>query len=276
MEDLSTMSGFEALLANIEGGQTAPETETETTETQTVEQGEETTDVETTTQPEPDTTANIETEENPNNTVPRESNTTSQRQSTGKLPNAAFAELRVKNKEATEALELICAKAGLDPSLARNPKAILEMLEDADTAEQANSMNVPPALLKKINELEKKEQERESQRLYDQALNGFNTVKSKYNLSDSEVLEFSKQLQEKGLDPFKKPLDLEREYCLMNLHKILEKERKAGYAEAMAINKKAAQHSTTPATVVGKKDEPMDSKITTMAQFDKFLTSLTK
>ena len=189
--------------------------------------------------------------------------------------NKAFAEQRIQNKMMSQALEKILSKAGLDPTLAKNPQAVLKMFEDAEVADQAQQMNVPAQLLARLNALENQNKAQLEQRLYNEAVAGFQSVKDKYNLSPADLNEFAAQLQEAGINPFEQAIDFDREYKILNLDKIIENERKAAQKEALAKQAKATQHSTVPPRANGKPAESDDGdKINTMAQFDVLLSKM--
>lgn len=196
-------------------------------------------------------------------------------QNTSSKANKAFAEQRIQNKITMQALEKILTKAGLDPALARNPQAVLQMFDEADVAEQAQQMNVPAQLLSRINALENQNKAQTEQRLYNAAVTGFQGVKDKYNLTDAELNNFATQLQEAGINPFAREIDFDREYRINNLDKIIENERKAAIKDALAKQTKATQHSTVPSRATGKPAEVDDGeKINTMAQFDMLLSKM--
>ena len=189
--------------------------------------------------------------------------------------NKAFAEQRIQNKIATQALEKILIKAGLDPALARNPQAVIQMFDDAEVADQAQQMNVPVQLLSRLNALESQNKANEEQRLYNTAVAGFQNVKDKYNLTTAELNGFAAQLQEAGINPFASEIDFDREYKILNLDKIIENERKAAQKEALTKQAKATNHSTVPPKANGKHAEIYDGeKINTMAQFDMLLSKM--
>lgn len=189
--------------------------------------------------------------------------------------NKAFAELRIQNKASTQALERILTKAGLDPALARNPAAVLQLFEEADTAETAAQMNVPPDLLKRLNDLEKQNQSQNEQRLYDNALTQFTGLQTKYGMSVADITAFAAQLQAKGINPFANVVDIEREYKLENMDAIIDRERKAAVQAALNKQTKAVVHSTAPAKVQGAADNnDGGDKINTMAQFDMMLAKM--
>ena len=189
--------------------------------------------------------------------------------------NQAFAEMRVKNQKMTRALQAVLQQHGLDPSLAANPEKLIADAEDARLEAEAKKQNVPTDLLKRLTQLEQDKIENEHKRLTDLALQGFQNVKNKYNLTPKEISDFARQLQEAGTNPFEKEMDLELHYKLHNLDKIIAAEKQKAVEEALRNQNNAAQHSTAPNKSQGKETSGVDS-IDTMAQFDRFLANLNK
>ena len=190
--------------------------------------------------------------------------------------NKAFAQMRVQNKKQADALARVLASMGVDQNLAGDPDKLLEMLDEASTTAKAKEMQVPPELLKKINQLEKMQADANAERAYNNAMAGFSAIQQKHGLSQQELTAFAVQLQESNINPFEGVVDLEREYLLLNLDRVLEKANQRAVQEALAKQGKAQEHSTTPSKTQGK---PMDNgagadKINTMAQFDRLLFSL--
>ena len=191
--------------------------------------------------------------------------------------NRAFAQMRVQNKKQADALTKVLEKLGVDTSLANDPDKILQVIGDVDTKAQAKQMNVDPAVLQRLNQLEQYIAQTNAAQRYNDAMTGFEAVKSKFSLNDTDIYTFATQLQEQGINPFEQAVDLEREYKLLNFDKVLEAERQKAIAEALANQNKAAAHSTTPSRTQSKPVEATPgAKINTMAQFDSFLMSLRK
>lgn len=189
--------------------------------------------------------------------------------------NRAFAEMRTKNQKITRALQAVLQQHGLDPSLAANPEKLIADAEDARLEAEAKKQNVPTDLLKRLTQLEQDKIANEQKRLTDLALQGFQNVKNKYNLTPKEVSDFARQLQEAGTNPFEKEMDLELHYKLHNMDKIIAAETQKAVEAALRNQNNAAQHSTVPAKSQGKETTGADS-IDTMAQFDRFLANLNK
>ena len=189
--------------------------------------------------------------------------------------NQAFAEMRIKNQKMTRALQAVLQQHGLDPSLASNPEKLIADAEDARLEAEAKKQNVPTDLLKRLTQLEQDKIEQEHKRLTDLALQGFQNVKNKYNLTPKDISDFARQLQEAGTNPFEKEMDLELHYKLHNMDKIIAAEKQKAVEEALRNQSNAAQHSTAPNKSQGKETSGVD-KIDTMAQFDRFLANLNK
>lgn len=186
--------------------------------------------------------------------------------------NQAFAAMRVQNRQLQAAVQKMLQKAGADVSLAAKPEDLLTMLDEADVEAQAEELHVPPELLKRLGYLERQTAQQEAERNYQQALNGFQALQAKHGLDQKGVLAFAQQLQADGIDPFKAPVDLEKEFVYRNLDWITEQKVNKAIQDAIAKQTKAEQHSTTPAHTQGRTGTTVpDAKINTMSQFESFL-----
>jgi hypothetical protein len=192
---------------------------------------------------------------------------------TKQTANEAFAAMRVQNKKMSQALAAVLQQHGLDPNLANNPDQLIQEEENARLEEEAKKQKVPTELLQRLVQLEKANMENQQKRLTDAALQGFQAVKNKYNLTTQEVSAFAKQLQDAGTNPFEQEMDLEQHYKLHNMDKIIAAETKKAVEEALRNQSNASQHSTVPAKSQGKEASGAES-IDTMAQFDRFLANL--
>ena len=189
--------------------------------------------------------------------------------------NAAFAEMRTMNRKMQDALAAVLQQHGKDPALAKNPEQLIQDAENARLEAEAQKQKVPADLLKRLTQLEKTNMENERARLTNAALSGFQVVKQKYNLTNQDISNFAKQLQDAGTNPFEKEMDLDLHYRLHNLDKIIAAESQKAVEEALRNQKSATQHSTAPSKTQGKESTGVD-KIDTMAQFDRFLMNLGK
>lgn len=187
--------------------------------------------------------------------------------------NQAFAQMRVANRKMQNALAAVLQQHGLDPALANDPDRLIQDAEDARLEEEAKKQKVPTELLKRLTQLEQANLESQQKRLTDAALAGFQAVKTKYNLSNKDISDFAKQLQEANTNPFEQEMDLDLHYRLHNLDKIIAAESQKAVEEALRNQSAARQHSTAPSTVQGNGPTGTE-QIDTMAKFDRFIQSL--
>lgn len=187
--------------------------------------------------------------------------------------NDAFAAMRVQNKTLSNALAAVLRQHGLDPNLANDPNKLIQDAENARLEEEAQRQNVPTELLQRLTQLENRDRENQQKRLADAALLGFQTVKNQFNLSNTELSEFAKQLQDAGTNPFEQEMDLVQQYKLHNLDKIIANETQKAVELALRNQQTSSQYSTTPSKTQGKESTGADA-IDTMAKFDRFLMNL--
>lgn len=190
--------------------------------------------------------------------------------------NKAFAQMRTQNKAYSTVLQQMLTRMGVDPTLAADPQRLQQMLAQADVKQQAQAMQVPAELLQRVVQLEQTNKAQEMQRIQQTALRGFKHVKDTYGLTDKEMSEFARQLQDAGTNPFEKEMDLDLAYRTHNLQKIIDKATQKAVQEALSNQEAASKRSTTPSKSTGKPEsaKPGDDEINTMAQFDRMLMSI--
>lgn len=182
--------------------------------------------------------------------------------------NAAFAEMRVKNKQYQEALAKAAEIAGLDKTT--DPDKVIAGLQQKYLEAQAAKQNVPVEILQRLEAAEQKAQAFEQARLQQETLTAFNKVKDEHGLTNDEVLAFANQLDERGVHPFETPgLDLSGLYRSMNFDKLVQKAVDAAVQKALGTQQAAANHSTKPGTNVGPAAQPgTDQQINTAKGLD--------
>jgi len=197
-------------------------------------------------------------------------------ESTDNKTNKAFAQMRTQNKAYATVMQQMLTRMGVDPSLAHDPQKLQQLLSKAEVTQQAKAMQVPEELLQRVVQLEQTNKAQEAQRLQESALRGFKYVRDTYNLTDKELSDFARQLQEAGTNPFEKEIDLDMAYRTHNLQKIIDKATQKAVQEALSKQESAAKRSTAPTKSTGKPDSAKlgDDEINTMAQFDKMLLSI--
>lgn len=202
-------------------------------------------------------------------------NNTAPTQTGNNNANAAFAHMRTQNKSYEQALGHMLQSMGLDANLAKDPERVTQAFQKAAVAKQAEQMKVPAELLDRIATLENMNTQREQQRIAGLAMQGFQQVKDKYKLTDSEISAFARQLQEAGTNPFEKEMDLDLQYRVHNIDTIINKRVDAAVQEALTKQGNAAVHASSPANTVNRPDSSTGKdQIDTMAQFNAYLSKL--
>ena len=187
--------------------------------------------------------------------------------------NDAFAAMRVQNRKMTDALAAVLQQHGLDPNLANDPDTLIAQANQARLEAEAKRQNVPTELLQRLTDLEARDREAKQKRLSDAALVGFQTVKDKFGLTNQDIADFARQLQDAGTNPFEQEMDLVHHYKLHNLDKIIAAETQKAVEEALKNQKSSTQYSTQPSKTQGKESTGTE-QIDTMAKFDRFLMGL--
>lgn len=216
------------------------------------------------------TQTQVHTDQSAVNNNPADSQSTDNQK---RSANDAFAAMRVQNRKMTDALAAVLQQHGLDPNLANDPDALIAQANQARLEEEAKKQNVPTELLQRLTDLEARDREAQQKRLSDAALAGFQTVKDTYNLTNQDIADFAKQLQEAGTNPFEQEMDLVHHYKLHNLDKIIAAETQKAVEEALKNQKSSTQYSTQPSKTQGKESTGTE-QIDTMAKFDRFLMGL--
>ena len=223
-----------------------------------------------------DTTGNQNTENNQenssgdNNANPdAQSNQENTQQSQTHAVNQAFAQMRVENSNLRKLLGNVANVLGIDPKTPQ--EQMLQAIQKSVTAAQAKQQNIDPALLERLNVLEDYKANNERQALANKAIIGFQAVKNQFNLSDTELNDFADQLIEAKVNPYTSDIDLVAEYKLRNFDKLIEAAVARGVEQEARRSKNVSNHSTTPGNTTGGGTNDNPEKISSIAEFDKWL-----
>lgn len=181
--------------------------------------------------------------------------------------NVTFARLRVQNRQYQDALGKFAKILGVE---AKDPEALVTTLEQKVLEFEAQQSNVPVEVLKEVDEARKAKAQQEFETYRTNALLGFQKVKDTFGIKDGDLQEFATQLNNAGKNPFTEAIDLVQEYRTLNFEKILQQERDKAVAEALAQQRKAAQHSTTPLKAQGA-PAPAATSVKTVDALDSLL-----
>jgi hypothetical protein len=185
--------------------------------------------------------------------------------------NYAFAQMRQQNSQLTNLLGKVAKAAGIQYT---DNNDLMNKLNDDALGKLAQSQNVPVEILKKIEQFEANEQLRQAEKLQADAFLGFQQVKDQFSLTDEELRNFAKELDEKNMNPFQQRVNLASAYRELHFDEIVEKRAKAAVEEALKRSNAADKHSTTPSSTQGKPDAGNPEKITTVDGLHKFLDGL--
>lgn len=186
--------------------------------------------------------------------------------------NEAFARMRVQNTQYEKTLKGVASMLGLE--MKDNPDDLLQALQEKIVDDQAKKQNVPPELLKRLDELEQDKHNRELNDIRTQAFLGFQKVKDRFGLDDDTLQEFATELQLDGINPFITPVDLESAYIRKHFDDIVTAAKEEGIKEEQARAAKASANSSTPSTKQGVQSNTDSSdNIKTVADLNKWFNS---
>lgn len=177
----------------------------------------------------------------------------------------AFAAMRIELANKNKLLEGVATVLGLDPK----QKDSIDQLQTKLNEALAKKQGLPVETLERLNRLEELEQQRNIETIRNNAFQGFQKVKTQFNLSDEALQEFANSLVADGKNPFVIPLDLVTEYKLKNFDKLLEQAKNQGAQDEINRAAKANNSASTPNNKSGgtaQNDEP--EKITTVKQLN--------
>lgn len=174
----------------------------------------------------------------------------------------AFAAMRVELAQKNKMLESVATVLGLDPK----SKDSFNQLQSKLTEALAKKQGLPVETLERLNRLEILEEQRNSEQIRNNALTGFQRVKTQFGLNDEQLQAFANELVAEGKNPFVTPLDLVTEYKLKNFDKLLEQARNQGIQAEIERASKANNNASTPSNTQGGTPDADAEQITTVKQ----------
>ena len=181
----------------------------------------------------------------------------------------AFAEMRVQNKAMSDMLKKIADATGIQYT---DQNDMLAKLNSDALTKLAEKQGLPVEILQRMETLERNSQLYLQQQNESRLRAGFVNLKQDYGLSDEEMMNFAKQLDDDKVDLSK--VDLVAEYRNRNFEAIVQKRIDAAVAAALSKDQQAQAQSTQPtaqgaAQQAGAKTE----QITTVAGLRSWLAS---
>lgn len=187
--------------------------------------------------------------------------------------NAAFAQQRVENKQLKDTVSRLAKTLGIEE--ASDINKTVQALNERLLAYEAEKSNVPLPVLQAQEKVLQEKQELEQQLYKQQAITGFAQVQSMYKLKPEQVKEFAEQVLDSGMNPFAEPVDLIREYRMLNFDKIMKQTADDATQAAVEKQKKALNQSSTPAVSVGS-PPAVASSVSTVADLNRMLDQMSK
>ena len=158
--------------------------------------------------------------------------------------NEAFASLRVQNKQLADTLKGVAGILGVQDTY--DEQTILQALQQKVIESQAQQQHVPVELLQKVQYLEQRDQQYTAMQRQTAVEQGFQEIRTKYNLSDQQLNEFATGLIQNNLNPLEKDVDLVKEYQNMHFDELLQAAVAKAVANEQSRAAAAAQTSTNP------------------------------
>lgn len=182
--------------------------------------------------------------------------------------NQAFAAMRTQNAKYQKAFARITQALG-----ASNEDEAIEKLIGASFDVQAKRENVDPNVLRRINELEEKNNVLDAATKQQFVRDSFGAVQKQFNLTDQEIIAFAQKLTDQNVDIFNISVPLSILYTGLNhdtiTTKMLETEKQK-WIKGQAEAEKAP--GVNPAT--GKPVSKENKEISTQADLEEALKSL--
>lgn len=191
---------------------------------------------------------------------------------TGSKANQAFAQMRKKVSGYERVVGQFAKILGVTDT---EPEKVLQALNEKQLEYEAKAQKIPVELLKRLDETERINREREAEVLRNNANLSFQRLKDTYKLNTDDLAGFAKQLIDAGKDPYSQPMDLLQEYRALNFDKLLQKAKDEAAQEALKKKENTAKTSTSPSKTKGKDSGPV-KEIKTFSDFERALSGFGK
>lgn len=185
-----------------------------------------------------------------------------QQQSQQQIPNRAFAQMRVQNQTYLNALKSMATSMGIQYT---DTDDLMNKLQTNTLEKQSKEMNVPPELLQRLNNMEQMNQKYIQDQRQQTALQGFQAIQQKYELSEQELQSFAAELDEQGKNPFMDDLNVEELYKVSHFEDILSKQVDKAVRAVLTKDSNVSQHSSTPNNAQGQGTQTGDQKVSTVS-----------
>ena len=158
--------------------------------------------------------------------------------------NEAFANMRIQNKQMAETLKGVAGILGIQDTI--DDQAIMTALQHKVLESQAQEQHVPVELLQEVQYLKQRDQQHTAIQRQSTVEQGFQDLKTKYNLDDQALNQFAKELIQNNNNPLEKDVDLMKEYRNMHFDDLIQDAINKAVANEQSRAAAATQTSTNP------------------------------
>lgn len=207
--------------------------------------------------------SNASAEQNPQTEQPAKTN---DRQS------HAFAQLRTENKAMNQLITELAKTYNIS---GKDSNEVMNALKDHLITKQAEQQNVPKELLERLSVLEAKEAEYTKFARAQTAQKAFDSLKTEFNLTQDQLLEFVHQTAQDGINPFEQDnVDIRKEYIMRNFDNLIKAAESRGAKAEAERASKAATNSTSPVAKSNPSAGTQQQRINTVSDLNNLLSQL--
>ena len=182
----------------------------------------------------------------------------------------AFAEMRSTINKYAKVFKQLQPMMGV-----KSEDEVIERLLDAGLNVQARNQNVDPAILKRMQALEEQNLAMMSEQKNKALVESFGLLQKDFNLTNKEVLDFARELDNKQIDVYKLGVDLSTLYRGIHHDAIVKKQIEAEKQKWITSNN-AANSAPGVNTSTGKKNNQGKTEIKTMGELESLFNQINK
>lgn len=187
--------------------------------------------------------------------------------------NQAFAALRVENTSLKTTIKDVAKVLGVPENA--DLQIMLEQVKEKTLEANAKQTNVPIDILRDMERLKGLESQFTQSQRQQQTVVGFQSLVTKYGLSNEDVMAFAQELINDNKNPYETDVDILQEYRNRNFDKLVLNAREQGIREEQLRAAKAGTSSTVPNPLQGQVPGAPD-KITTIDDLNTLLATYPK
>lgn len=182
----------------------------------------------------------------------------------------AFAEMRSTINKYSRVFKQLQPMMGVN-----SEDEVIERLLDAGLNVQARNQNVDPEILKRMQTLEEQNLMMMSEQRHKALVESFGLLQKDFNLTNEEVVNFARELDNKQIDVMKLGVDLSTLYRGMHHEAIVKKQIETEKQKWITSNN-AANSAPGVNTSTGKKNNQGKTEINTMGELESLINQLNK